>query len=78
MRTEQFNVRLPTTLVRDLDILSKLLQVNKSEFVKVKIAEIVNKEKSKLISELESLHKKGIITKPELKKILKQQYSIHL
>jgi len=76
MHTEQFNIRLPTTLVKDLDILSKILQVNKSEFVKVKIAEIVSKEKSKLISELESLHKKGIITKPELKKILKNKYNL--
>ena len=39
MQTEQFNIRLPVDLVNDLDVVSKLLKINKSEWVKLRLAE---------------------------------------
>jgi len=47
MRTEQFNIRMSKELMRDLELVSKLLKVNKSEFVKVKLAELIREEKRK-------------------------------
>ena len=66
METEQFNIRMPKELVQDLDIISKLLKVNKSEWVKTKIAEDVNEEKNKLLMELSTLYANGMISKNKI------------
>ncbi|MBI2652567.1 hypothetical protein HYX00_03830 [Candidatus Woesearchaeota archaeon] len=66
METEQFNIRMPKDLVQDLDIISKLLKVNKSEWVKTKLAEEVHEEKNKLLMELSTLYAKGMIGKKEI------------
>ena len=66
MQTEQFNIRMPKELVQDLDIISKLLKVNKSEWVKTKIAEDVNEEKNKLLMELSTLYANGMISKNKI------------
>ncbi|MBL7147825.1 MAG: hypothetical protein ISS82_03295 [Nanoarchaeota archaeon] len=63
MQTEQFNIRLPTDLVSDLEVISKLLKVNKSEWVKLKLAEDVMEEKNRLLMELSNLYVKGLIDK---------------
>ena len=66
METEQFNIRLPKDLLQDLDIVSSLLKVNKSEWVKTKLAEEVHEEKNKLLMELSTLYAKGIVSKKEV------------
>ena len=43
METEQLNIRVPKELVADLEVISKLLKVNKSEWVKTKMAEEAHK-----------------------------------
>ena len=70
METEQFNIRMPKELVQDLDIISKLLKVNKSEWVKTKLAEEVYEEKNKLLMELSTLYAKGMIGKKKVKQLV--------
>lgn len=66
METEQFNIRMPKDLLRDLDIISSLLKVNKTEWVKTKLAEEVHEEKNKLLIELSTLYSSGLIGKKEV------------
>ena len=66
METEQFNIRMPKDLMQDLDIISKLLKVNKSEWVKTRLAEEVHEEKNKLLMELSTLYAKGMIDKKKV------------
>ncbi|MBI2576421.1 hypothetical protein HYV84_04345 [Candidatus Woesearchaeota archaeon] len=66
METEQFNIRIPKELLQDLEVVSSLLKVNKSEWVKTKLAEEVHEEKNKLIMELSTLYAKGIISKEKV------------
>ena len=70
METEQFNIRMPKDLVQDLGIISKLLKVNKSEWVKTKLAEEVHEEKNKLLMELSTLYANGMITKEKIEKLV--------
>ncbi|MEK6983703.1 MAG: hypothetical protein AABX33_03955 [Nanoarchaeota archaeon] len=70
METEQFNIRMPKDLVHDLDIISKLLKVNKSEWVKTKLAEEVHEEKNKLLMELSTLYANGMINKGKIEKMV--------
>ena len=70
METEQFNIRVPKDLVQDLDIISKLLKVNKSEWVKTKLAEEVHDEKNKLLMELSTLFASGMISKEKIEKMV--------
>ena len=70
MKTEQFNIRMPKDLVQDLDIISKLLKVNKSEWVKTKLAEEVHEEKNKLLMELSTLYANGIIKKEKIESLV--------
>ena len=70
METAQFNIRLPTELLSDLDIISKLLKINKSEWIKAKLAEEVHGEKNKLLMELSNLYASGAITKNEIEKLV--------
>jgi len=66
MQTEQLNIRLSTDLVNDLDVVSRLLKVNKSEWIKTKLAEEVQEEKTRLLMELGNLYVKGMVTKKEV------------
>ena len=75
MQTEQFNIRLPTDLVNDLEIVSKLLKINKSEWVKLKLAENIMEEKNRLLMELVNLYTSNVISKQEIKKLLGEDIS---
>ena len=66
MKTEQFNVRLSEELIEDLGIVSNLLKVNRSEWIKTKLAEEIHKEKTRLLMELSTLYAKGMITTREI------------
>ena len=83
MQTEQLNIRVSTELVNDLDVVSKLLKVNKSEWIKTRLAEEVQEEKTRLLMELSNLYVKGMITKKEVetlvgKKIADRMESTHV
>ena len=70
MQTEQLNIRVSTDLMGDLDVVSKLLKVNKSEWIKTKLAEEVQEEKTRLLMELSNLYVKGMITKKEVETLV--------
>ena len=70
METEQFNIRMSKDLVNDLDMISRLLNVNKSEWVKTKLAEDVNEETNKLLMELSTLYAKGMINKKKVEQLV--------
>jgi len=70
METEQFNIRMPKELLHDLDIISNLLKVNKSEWIKAKLAEEVYEEKNKLLMELSTLYAKGMINKNKVEQLV--------
>jgi post-segregation antitoxin (ccd killing protein) len=68
MQTTQLNIRVPKELMKDLSTVSGLLKVNRSEWVKTKLAEEVQKEKNRLLIELSTLYAKGMISKKEVEK----------
>jgi hypothetical protein len=70
METEQFNIRMSKDLIQDLDIISNLLKVNKSEWVKTKLAEEVHEEKNKLLMELSTLYANGMISKTKIEQLV--------
>lgn len=70
METEQFNIRMSKELLHDLDIISNLLKVNKSEWIKTKLAENVNEEKNRLLMELSTLYAKGMISKKKVEQLV--------
>jgi hypothetical protein len=51
--TTQVNIRLNKTLLSDLDLISRILGVSRSEWIKVKFAETVLNEKEKLLSKVD-------------------------
>lgn len=73
METEQLNIRVPKDLLRDLDVISNLLKVNKSEWVKTKLAEEVHEEKNKLLIELSTLYYSGLIGKKEVEALVGEE-----
>tara|TARA_Y100000310_G_C20513188_1_gene729883 strand:- start:113 stop:430 length:318 start_codon:yes stop_codon:yes gene_type:complete len=70
METEQFNIRLPVSLLHDLGIVSRLLKINKTDWIKTRLSEEVYKEKNKLLMELGNLYTKGMISKKEVKSLV--------
>ena len=69
--TQQLNLRVPTELLDDMDKIASILKVNKSEWIKIKLSEIVYSEKSRLLDKYAELSNKGIINKKELDKLVK-------
>jgi len=69
--TEQLNLRMPQDLLDDLEIISNILKVNKSEWIKIKLGELVHEQKSKLIDKYVELNAKGIIDKKTLEKLIR-------
>ncbi len=73
METEQFNVRLPKDLIEDLELVSSILKVSKSDWVKTKLAEYVFEEKKKLLRELSTMYAEGTITEQEVEKMIGEE-----
>jgi hypothetical protein len=69
--TEQLNLRIPKELISDLDKIASILRVNKSEWIKIKLGELVYEEKSKLLQKYSELKDKGVINEKELRELLK-------
>ncbi len=70
METEQLNIRVSPELIHDLDIVSGLLKINRSEWVKTKLAEEAQREKNRLLMELSTLYAKGMITKQKVEELV--------
>ena len=59
--TEQLNLRIPKELIEDLDKIASILKVNKSEWIKIKLSELVYEEKSRLLQKYAELKDKGML-----------------
>lgn len=70
METEQLNIRVSQDLVNDIDIVAGFLKINRSEWIKTKLAEEVQKEKNKLLMDLSTLYAKGMITKKDVEELV--------
>ncbi len=70
METEQLNIRVSQELINDLDIVSGLLKINRSEWIKTKLAEEAHREKNRLLMELSTLYAKGMITKQNVEELV--------
>ena len=55
----------------DLEKVCSIIKVNKSEWIKIKLGELVYEEKSKLIQKYAELKEKGMINQKELNNLLK-------
>ena len=60
-------------LKQDLDIVTGLLKVNRSEWVKTKLAEQIHEEKNRLLMELSTLYAKGMITKKNVEELVGEE-----
>ena len=69
MNTEQFNIRLPKDLLDDIGLISEILHVSKTEFIKVKLSELVYNERKKLLKDIKGLAKDNLILKSQLRKL---------
>ena len=70
METEQINFRASKELIHDIDIVTGLLKINRSEWIKTKIAEEASKEKNRLLMDLSTLYAKGMITKKNVEELV--------
>lgn len=70
MKTEQMNIRFSSELKKDLDVVTSLLKVNRSEWVKTRLADEIHKEKNRLLMELSTLYAKGMITKQNVEDLV--------
>jgi hypothetical protein len=65
------NLRIPKELIEDLDKIASILKVNKSEWIKIKLGELVYEEKSRLLQRYGELKDKGMINEKEYKELIK-------
>ncbi len=72
-KTTQLNLRIPDELIEDIDKISEILKVNKSEWIKIKLSELVHQEKSKILDQYIELNKKGIIDKKVINELLEKK-----
>lgn len=70
MQTEQMNIRLSQDLIGDLEVVSGLLKINRTEWVKTKLAEEIHREKNRLLMELSTLYAQGMITKQNVEELV--------
>jgi len=69
--TEQLNLRIPKELIEDLDKIASILKVNKSEWIKIKLGELVYEEKSRLLQKYAELKDKGMLNDKEYRELIK-------
>lgn len=69
MDTEQFNIRLPKGLLNDLNLISQILHVNKAEYIKTKLGELIYEERKRLLKDMNNLADKELISKSQIKKL---------
>jgi len=62
---------MPKELLADLDKIASILKVNKSEWIKIKLGELVYEEKSRLLQRYSELKDKGMINEKEYKELVK-------
>ena len=65
--TEQFNIRLPRSLIYDLDFISRATKLPKGDWVRYKLCELVRQTREKLLVDLENAYVRGSLTIEDFK-----------
>jgi len=68
--TEQFNIRLPKSLIYDLEYISQQLKVNRNEWIRLNLAKIIKTNKEDIIGEFEKKYIQGLLTDKEFKELV--------
>lgn len=67
--TTQVNLRIPTLLIHDLEFIAQNLKVSKTEWLKIKIAEIISKERARILEDIDYRYEQGRIEDKEYKEL---------
>jgi len=70
METTQLNIRMPKVLLKDIDIVSRLLKLNKSDWIRTTLAKSVSEDKNQLLMELGNLYVDGVLSKRDVERIV--------
>jgi len=68
--TEQFNIRLPKSLIYDLEYISQQLKVNRNEWIRLNLAKIIKNNKEEIIGEFEKKYVQGLLNDKEFKELV--------
>lgn len=67
MDSSQYNIRMSKDLLYDLEWIAENLKINKNDWLRVRIAEIIRNEKRRLMIEIEDSYYRGSISDKEFK-----------
>ena len=70
METTQLNIRMPKVLLKDIDVVSRLLKLNKSDWIRTTLAKSVSEDKNRLLMELGNLYVDGVLSKRDVERIV--------
>jgi len=68
--TEQFNIRLPKSLIYDLEYITQQLKVNRNEWIRLNLAKMIKTDKEDIIWEFENKYIQGLLTDKEFKELV--------
>ena len=68
--TEQFNIRLPKSLIYDLDFISRVTKLQKGDWVRYKLSELVRQTREELLIDLEKSFVRGTLLPDDFKEIV--------
>ncbi|MFH1072674.1 MAG: hypothetical protein V1743_04560 [Nanoarchaeota archaeon] len=71
METIQLNIRIAKELMFDLEFISQSYHLNKAEWLKVKMAEMIRQAKNDIIISTEQAYAEGKIDRKEFEKVLR-------
>ena len=66
--TTQFNIRLPESLIRDMEYIAQHLKMSRNDWLKYKISELIKNEKIKIMEIIERNFVYGRIDNEEFEK----------
>lgn len=69
-KTEQFNLRISKTILADLEFIERFTEVSKSDWVRIYIAESVQKAKDELLHKVQCQFVVGRIDEAEFKRLV--------
>ena len=65
--TTQFNLRLSKNLIKDMDFIADNLNISRNDWLKVRIAELISKEKLSILEAYETRYVQGKMTNLDFK-----------
>lgn len=66
-KTTQINIKMPEKLINDINFITKNLGINRAEWMKVKLAEMIAQEKVNSLNNIEKQYTNGFMVDKEFK-----------